>query len=98
MKTTSISNVQENLGALLDQVRRGETFMILDQDKPVARLEPVGTAELAGLDRARLELLVDEGLIQPAQKALNMDNLPDPVIPLKQANAVGALLADREGL
>lgn len=41
MKIASITETKNQLSALLDAVRHGETVLITDRDKPVARLEPV---------------------------------------------------------
>jgi len=56
-RTASITEAKNQLSALLDIVRRGETVLILDRQRPVARLEPVRAAEgepdprLAALER-----------------------------------------------
>ena len=59
MKKASISETKNNLSAYLDFVRHGETILITDRNKPVARLEPVlsderdaGDGRLARLERA----------------------------------------------
>ena len=41
MKTASISQAKNHLSAFLDAVRHGETVLILDRGRPVARLEPI---------------------------------------------------------
>ena len=48
MKTATITQTKNGLSALLDRVRHGETIVITDRSRPVARLEPVATAEHAG--------------------------------------------------
>ena len=40
MKTASISQTKNQLSALIDQVRQGETIVITDHDRPVAKLVP----------------------------------------------------------
>ena len=45
MKIASITETKNCLSALLDKVRHGETILIMDRDRPVARLEPVGGDE-----------------------------------------------------
>ncbi len=47
MKTASISQTKNQLSALLDAVRHGETILIMDRNCPVARLEPV--TEMSGM-------------------------------------------------
>jgi len=41
MKTTTITKAKNGLSALIDLVRGGESVMITDRGRPVARLEPV---------------------------------------------------------
>ena len=41
MKTSSIAETKDRLSALIEQVRRGETVVITDHDRPVAKLVPV---------------------------------------------------------
>ncbi len=46
MKRATLTETKNNLSALVDQVRHGETILILDRGRPVARLECVlGDAE-----------------------------------------------------
>ena len=40
MKTASISQTKNQLSTLIDQVRQGETTVITDHDRPVAKLVP----------------------------------------------------------
>jgi prevent-host-death family protein len=62
MKTASISEAKNGLSALLDQVRAGETILILDRGTPVARLEPVKS------DEGRVARLVRAGLVRPPKR------------------------------
>jgi prevent-host-death family protein len=55
MKTATISETKNQLSALLDRVRHGETILITDRSQPVARLEPVVSASGAGPDEGRLD-------------------------------------------
>ncbi|HVT43684.1 MAG TPA: type II toxin-antitoxin system prevent-host-death family antitoxin [Thermoanaerobaculia bacterium] len=41
MKTASVTDTKNRLSAILKQVQEGETYLILDRGKPIARLEPV---------------------------------------------------------
>ena len=42
MKIATISQTKNQLSSLLDQVRHGETILVVDRNRPVARIEPVG--------------------------------------------------------
>lgn len=57
MRTTTITEAKNRLSALIDQVQAGESIVILERGRPVARLEPVAgyadaTGRLARLERA----------------------------------------------
>lgn len=63
MKTASISQAKNQLSALIDAVRHGETVIITDRDRPVARLAPISPTEKVE-DEAALEPLVRAGIIR----------------------------------
>lgn len=42
MKTASISQIKNQLSALIEQVRQGEMIVITDRDRPLAKLVAVG--------------------------------------------------------
>lgn len=57
MKTATITQAKNQLSALVDRVQAGETIVILERGRPVARLVPVSrysdpTGRLARLERA----------------------------------------------
>jgi len=60
MKKSSITETKNRFSRLLDEVRHGTTILIMDRNRPVARLEPVEGDELAGADR--VAALVRQGL------------------------------------
>jgi len=45
MKRATLTETKNNLSALVDQVQHGETIVILDRGRPVARLEPARLGE-----------------------------------------------------
>jgi len=96
MKRTSITEAKNNLSALIDRVRRGETVLICDRNRPVARMEPVGPGVAVGADAPWLAGLVRAGLVAPAGKPLSMRSVPKPVKPVHPVSIVAALHADRE--
>lgn len=56
MLIASISEAKNKLSALIDRVKAGESVLIVDRGKPVARLEPaVAPGENADSKIARLE-------------------------------------------
>ncbi len=98
MKKASISETKNRLSALLDRVRNGESVLILDRNRPVARLEPVVTGETADPE-GRLARLERGGILRRGQppagrwKRLLDDPLPRPD---KGGDILKALLAERE--
>lgn len=95
MKTASISETKNNLSALLDRVRAGETVLILDRETPVARLEPIRPGD-SGLD-ARLSRLEREGKIRRGTGKPSPSILRTlPLRPASGADLLKALLEERE--
>src|SRR5262249_15363052 len=93
MKTATLTETETNLSALVDQVQGGETILIMDRGRPVARLESV----LSDLDpEGRLARLERQGLLRRAEA-------PPPIALLSQkppeagsgASLLEALLAER---
>lgn len=70
MKTASISEAKNRLSALIDRVRKGETVVITDRDRPVAQLAPLDTGTSTGAD-AWLADLERKGIIRrPRRKGV----------------------------
>jgi prevent-host-death family protein len=96
MKKASITQTKNQLSALLDRVRHGETVLIMDRGRPVARLEPA-VQEGAGEEAGRLARLERAGILRravsPARSRLLLEPPPKPK---KGASILGALLAERE--
>jgi prevent-host-death family protein len=96
MKTATITQTKNGLSALLDRVQHGETIVITDRSRPVARLEPVATAERQGPDEGRLARLERAGLMRrgrggPAKEILGTD----PPRPQAGADVLAVLLDER---
>lgn len=96
MKKATISVAKNSLSRLIDQVKRGETVLILDRDTPVARLEPVGRDP--DLGDARLSELVKRGSVAPPRKLLEAEEYLGrrPATLAHGASGVRALLEERE--
>lgn len=93
MKIASISQTKNQLSALIEQVRHGETVVITDRDRPVARLMPVA-AENAESASSGLALLERRGIVRRGRA--EACKLPQPLKPRKKASALAALLEERE--
>jgi prevent-host-death family protein len=94
MKRATLTETKNNLSALVDQVQHGETILILDRGRPVARLE---SALGEGVDPdGRIARLERQGLLRRASAPLPREILMEkPPQPSEGASALDALLADR---
>lgn len=95
MKKARIAAAKNSLSRLIDDVKRGESILILDRDTPVARLEPI-TADPDGTT-ARMADLVKRGILAPPRKPLDAAAFLSRPLPALQAGAsgVGNLLEER---
>jgi len=96
MKTTTVTEAKANLSRLLQQVRRGETVVILYRGSPVARLEPIRGAE-PGTVEEQLLRLVRTGVVQRGSQPPDATALGRPGRKLPaEKGLLEALLRDRE--
>src|SRR6185503_11762579 len=94
MKKATLTETKNNLSALVDQVQHGETILILDRGRPVARLESV----LNEMDdpEGRLARLERQGLLRRASASLPHEILAQrPPRPSGGASVLETLLAER---
>ncbi len=94
MKKATLTETKNNLSALIDRVRNGETILILDRGRPIARIESVLTGETAS--EGRLDRLERQGLVRraagpPAQRVL----AKKPPSPRRGGSALDMLVAER---
>lgn len=93
MRTATITEAKNGLSALLDQVRGGESIVIVDRGLPIARLEPI----VAQRDQhGRLRRLERAGLLRVGTEPPPIDLLrgPPPGLP-PTVSAVEALIHER---
>ncbi len=65
MKYARIGQLRDGLSRYIDEVREGNEILVLDRDRPVARIVPAGGApQAAGSDAERLLDLERRGLIR----------------------------------
>ena len=94
MKRATLTDTKNNLSALVDQVQHGETILILDRGRPVARLESV--LREGDDPEGRLARLERQGLLRRASGPLPQEILSaNPPAPSQSASALGALLDER---
>jgi len=95
MKKASITDTTTRLRALIGEVREGETILVLDRGRPVARIESV-VSNSPG-PPGRLERLERKGLIRRAEAPRPEDVLATPPPrPAAGSSALAELLAERE--
>ncbi len=94
MKKASLTETKNNLSALVDRVRQGETVLILDRGRPVARLESALEGDVDAQGRfARLER---QGVLRRPRQRRNARWLREPPPRLAEgASGVAALLEER---
>jgi prevent-host-death family protein len=93
MKVASITEAKNQLSALIDRVRGGESVLILDRGTPVARLVPARTHED---DDARLQRLERAGIVRRGKGNPPLHLLKERPPRLKEgASLVEALLEER---
>lgn len=92
MKVASISEAKNTLSALIDLVRAGESVLILDRGRPVARLEPA----LGGVDddEGRIARLERAGILKRGSGTFPRRLLEEPP-PRAEASVLEALLEER---
>jgi len=94
MVVATITEAKNRLSALIDQVRAGESILIVDRGTPVARLESAvsGAPDAEG----RIARLERTGAIRSARKPPASELVSTkPPGPLKGVSAVAALLEER---
>lgn len=93
MKTVKIAELKNRLSHYLRRVQRGESILICDRDRVIARIERVSAAEAEG-DGEWLDRLERAGIIRRAATRPSAEWLAGR--PRVEADVVGALLRDRE--
>ena len=94
MKKASLTDTKNNLSALVDQVQHGETILILDRGRPVARLESV--LRIGDDPEGRLARLERQGLLRRGSAPLPLEILMTDAPRLAPgASALESLLAER---
>ena len=93
MKSATISQAKNHLSELLAGVKRGESVLILERNRPIARIVPIDASQQS--DDERLADLERRGVIRrparPPRKAL-----PPPIRLSKKVSVLEALLQERE--
>ncbi len=96
MKIANISYAKNHLSKLIGMVREGETVLILDRKKPVARMEPVGAD--SGTGESWVDDVVRRGILTRPAKPLDVKRiLSRKLLKTKHGgDVVQAVIKDRE--
>ena len=93
MRVASITEAKNQLSALIDHVRSGESILIVDRGIPVARLEP---ATPLGDDEGRLARLQRSGVVRVGRGKLSKEFLSRKLPILRgNASAVDVIIEER---
>ena len=91
MEKVTISQLKSRLSAYLKRVQAGQTVIVFDRDRPVARIEQVGGIADSDDRVARLERT---GVVQRAKNPLPLDALRTDA-PVPKESVVEALVEER---
>ena len=93
MIRASVSHAKNNLSSLLSQVKEGETVVITDRDKPIARIFPIERASWG----ERIEELANKGHVRLPKCGHPVVREITPLEPQsgRSARVVEALLEER---
>lgn len=94
MKSASISEAKNSLSALIERVKRGQTVLLTDRNKPVAKIVPIESGD--GTDESDLREMARHGLIHLPRKHLtdSFFRKPRPKSP-PSSTVLQALLDER---
>ncbi|HZJ49988.1 MAG TPA: type II toxin-antitoxin system prevent-host-death family antitoxin [Actinomycetota bacterium] len=93
MKVATITEVKNGLSALIDYVRSGETVLIVERGRPVARLEPALSSDDDEF-KGRLERLQRQGILRAGSgEPVELIVATDP--PTGEESVLAALLEER---
>ena len=94
MVTVKISELKNRLSHYLRAVRRGESVLVSDRDRVIARIDPVvGAAAMAGDDATWLDEMERSGTIRRARHKLGAGWLKSR--PRVTGDVLAALLDER---
>jgi antitoxin (DNA-binding transcriptional repressor) of toxin-antitoxin stability system len=93
MKIAKIGDLRNRLSYFLRFVRRGQSVIICDRDRAIARIVPVRSASLADETSAWPNHLIEAGVLSPPASRLRPDWIRQR--PRVRSNVVDALLNER---
>jgi prevent-host-death family protein len=95
MKTASITETKNRFSALINAVRHGETVIVTDRRKPVARIEPFTGSDASKAHNRLVHLERDGVLLPPRRRRLSEVLQQAPPRPHGDASILKSLLEER---
>ena len=93
MDRVSLTDFRRRLGAYLRKARAGETIVIVDRNRPIARLEPI---RHRGTTDDRVDRLEAAGIVRRGRKPWRPDRLKAKAdLPRSKHSVLAALLDSR---
>lgn len=97
MKMATISQAKNQFSAFIELVRHGETVIVTDRERPVARIEPI-IASAVDDDDMRVARLERTGVIRRGACApVDEVDLPEPAEATHGTDILTILMEEREG-
>jgi prevent-host-death family protein len=93
MRTVNIADLKYNLSAYLERARAGEELLVIDRNRPIARLEPLAAG--VNLDSEEMEVAA-AGRVRLPNSSLpdSFWKMPAPHVSLE--DAVSAVTSERD--
>ena len=95
MKRVMISELRNRLSEFLDHVRAGGRVLVLDRDRPVAEIIPVGESSAGATDGERLAALERDGILRVARGRMPRELIQERLRG-SSSGVLEALLRERE--
>jgi antitoxin (DNA-binding transcriptional repressor) of toxin-antitoxin stability system len=95
MKKANVSQTKNRLSSLLEDVKRGETILIFDRDRLIARIEPIKNMDMPDSDR--ITALAKTGVATAPRDLFDVESflgLPRPRVKAG-SSASGAVVQER---
>ncbi|MBM3502829.1 MAG: type II toxin-antitoxin system prevent-host-death family antitoxin [Alphaproteobacteria bacterium] len=90
MKSVTVSELKDRLSEFLRHVKQGETVIVTDRKRPIAKIEPLRAA----IDDSELQRMAAEGILRLPIERYSSGALPlDP--PRAKRSVLEALLEER---
>jgi prevent-host-death family protein len=92
VKQANVSTTRNKLSSILAEVKRGETYLIVDRNVPVARIEPIQASS------EKLSSLVADGVVRMPERELDVDRfIGEPKPNLREGTSAVRVIGPQAG-